>query len=160
MDSGETWSWCDKNQRQTIYPVAGASGGAILNPWLRIPTKLVSREPVEREHYRHQSLLQISKQEWRLLSFVWTVHNHAGHNNLTMPEKHLVLELCSIWSILIQFSFSFKRKHFLQFQTPFLKTLKEYFEFRIYISKKNLICVPTHGLINTNDSLYYSVINA
>ena len=29
----------------TIYPVTGASGGAILNPWLKIPTQFVSREP-------------------------------------------------------------------------------------------------------------------
>lgn len=28
-----------------MYPVAGASGGAILSPWLSIPTKFVKREP-------------------------------------------------------------------------------------------------------------------
>ena len=28
-----------------MYPVTGASGGATLRPWLRIPTQLVSREP-------------------------------------------------------------------------------------------------------------------
>ena len=28
-----------------MYPVTGASGGAILNPWLRMPTQLVRREP-------------------------------------------------------------------------------------------------------------------
>ena len=36
----------------TIYPVTGASGGAILSPWLKIPTQLVSRDPC------HSSILQ------------------------------------------------------------------------------------------------------
>jgi hypothetical protein len=28
-----------------MYPVTGAYGGAILSPWLKIPTKLVKRDP-------------------------------------------------------------------------------------------------------------------
>ena len=33
------------NKGLTMYPVTGASGGAILSPWLRMPAQLESREP-------------------------------------------------------------------------------------------------------------------
>ena len=31
----------------TMYPVTGASGGAILSPWLSIPTQFVNRDPCQ-----------------------------------------------------------------------------------------------------------------
>ena len=31
--------------QHTMYPVTGASGGAILKPWLMIPTQFVKRDP-------------------------------------------------------------------------------------------------------------------
>ena len=42
-------------RERTIYPVAGASGGAILSPWLSIPTKFVNREPAEDKMFRFTS---------------------------------------------------------------------------------------------------------
>lgn len=44
-----------------MYPVTGASGGAILRPLLKIPTQLVSREPC------HSNILGKKKKKKELL---------------------------------------------------------------------------------------------
>ena len=46
------------NHFLTMYPVTGASGGAIRSPWLRIPIQLVRRDPC------HSNILKPGKVQW------------------------------------------------------------------------------------------------
>ena len=42
----------------TMYPVTGASGGAIRNPWFSIPTQFVSLEPCHRSILKHTAIVK------------------------------------------------------------------------------------------------------
>ena len=78
-----------------MYPVHGASGGAILSPLDKIPTKLVIRDPCHRsillESFSCGRKRSVSPSLLQLNTYIghnYIGHNYIGHNSLTV--EHLV----------------------------------------------------------------------